>query len=124
MFLNVPMFTEIDTCYVDDRLDYNPSLPGDLPTTSGVAWGQQMRRSLLSPHTFSLTWLMIFLFFSMSDVSLARLSWEMMGAHVLIGIHSLSIGQEEIESRKHVYKLQLGSCKEAFYPIPSNVLAI
>ena len=35
----------------------------------------------------------------MSDVSLARLSWEMMGAHVLIGIHSLSIGQEEIESK-------------------------
>ena len=61
-----------------------------------------MRRSLLSPHTFSLTWLMIFLFFSMSDVSLARLSWEMMGAHVLMGIHSLSMGQEEIESKKDI----------------------
>ena len=78
---------------------HNLSLPGDLPTTSGVAWGQQMRRSLLSPQTFSLTWLMIFLFLSTSSVSLARLNWEMMGAHVLMGIHSLSIGQEEIESK-------------------------
>ena len=43
---------------------------------------------------------MIFLFLSMSEVSLAKLSWEMMGAQVLMGIHSLSIGQEEIESKK------------------------
>ena len=67
---------------------------------SEVASGQQMSLSLLSPQTFSLTWLMIFLFLSRSDVSLARLSWEMMGAQVLMGIHTLSMAQLEMESEK------------------------
>ena len=59
-----------------------------------------MSLSLLSPHTFSLTPAMIFLFLARSEVSLARLSWEMMGAQDLMGIHTLSISQLEMASRK------------------------
>ena len=58
-----------------------------------------MRRSALSPHTSDLTELMIFLFFSVSAVSLAMLSWSMMGSQDLMGIQVESRGQLEMESR-------------------------
>ena len=58
-----------------------------------------MRRSLRSPHTASLTELMIFLFFSVSAVSLAMLSWAMIGSQDLMGMQELSMGQLEIVSR-------------------------
>ena len=73
-------------------------LPGAVPATSGPGCGQQMRRSRLSPHTFSRTCPMIFRFLATSEVSLARLSCEMMGAQVLMGTHALLMGHVEIES--------------------------
>ena len=73
-------------------------LPGAEPATSGPGCGQQMRRSRLSPHTFSRTCPMIFRFLATSEVSLARLSCEMMGAQVLMGTHALLMGHVEIES--------------------------
>ena len=57
-----------------------------------------MRRSARSPQTKDLTELMIFLFFSVSAVSLAMLSWAMMGSQDLIGMQELSRGQLEMES--------------------------
>lgn len=62
-----------------------------------------MSLSLLSPHTFSLTPAMIFLFLARSEVSLAKLSWEMIGAQDLIGIHTLSISQLEMASSNEKY---------------------
>ena len=59
-----------------------------------------MRRSALSPHTRDLTELMIFLFFSVSAVSLAMLSWSMMGSQDLMGMQTVSRGQLEIVSRE------------------------
>ena len=59
-----------------------------------------MRRSARSPHTRDLTELMIFLFFSVSAVSLAMLSWSMMGSQDLMGMQTVSRGQLEIVSRE------------------------
>ena len=59
-----------------------------------------MRRSALSPQTRDLTELMIFLFFSVSAVSLAMLSWSMMGSQDLMGMQTVSRGQLEIVSRE------------------------
>ena len=59
-----------------------------------------MRRSARSPQTRDLTELMIFLFFSVSAVSLAMLSWSMMGSQDLMGMQTVSRGQLEIVSRE------------------------
>merc|ERR1711863_150987 len=75
----------------------DPICTGAEPATSGPGWGQQMRRSRLSPHTFSRTCPMIFRFLATSEVSLARLSCEMIGAQVLMGTHALLMGHVEIE---------------------------
>ena len=61
-----------------------------------------MSLSLRSPQTSSLTDRMIFLFFSVSAVSLAMLSWAMMGSQDLIGMQELSRGQLEMESRNEL----------------------
>jgi hypothetical protein len=60
-----------------------------------------MSLSLLSPHTFSLTWEMIDLFLSTSEVSLARVSFSTMDGQDLMEMHSSPIEQEEMESKRN-----------------------
>ena len=45
---------------------------------------------------------MIFLFFSVSAVSLATVSWAMMGSQDLMGMQEVSRGQLEMESRNEL----------------------
>ena len=70
-----------------------------------------MSLSLLSPHTFSLTWEMIDLFFTTSDVSFARVSFSTMGAQVLMDMHSSPIEHDEIESKHGKKHKSIGSKK-------------
>ena len=81
-----PMIAELFLSY------YRPGL-------EVAGWGQQISRSRLSPQTNSRTELMIFLFLSVSAVSLARLSWAMMGSQDLMGMQVVSRGQLEMVSR-------------------------